>query len=237
MDFSMDFHIHSALSPCGDNDMTPNNIVNMAILKGIDIISVTDHNSTANLPSISKVAIDNGIMLLPGIEVQTREEIHMLCYFRTVDEAVEFGSIVYSKLPDIKNSDEIFGKQLVMGADDNIVNILDKLLLSSTNIYLNQLVDMVTEFRGVCIPAHVDRSSFSIISNLGFIPADLGIRTVEISKYTDMDAAVSKFPYLKKMRIVRSSDAHYLWDISEMENFLSIEELTLSNVMSYLKGI
>jgi len=237
MDFAVDLHMHSALSPCGDNDMTPNNIVNMAILKGIDIISVTDHNSTANLPAFSRIAVENGIMLLPGIEVQTREEIHMLCYFKTVDEAAEFGNIIYSKLPDIKNDEEAFGQQLIVDHLDNTVGKLDKLLLSSANISIDGLSDLVRVFKGVCIPAHVDRSSYSIISNLGFIPDNLGIKTVEISRNATASSVILNFPYLKNLRITRSSDAHYLWDISEKENFISIQYLTLTNVLDYLRGL
>lgn len=236
MEFSIDLHVHSALSPCGDNDMTPNNIVNMAILKGIDIISVTDHNSCANLHSVFEAAVKNGIMLLPGIEVQTKEEIHILCYFKTVDEAVEFGNIIYGKLPDIRNNEDVFGKQLIMDSSDNITGTLQKLLLSSANISLNQLLDIGKYYKAVCVPAHVDRSAYSIISNLGFIPDNLGLKTVEISKNLTSQSAVSKFPCLEKFKIIKSSDAHYLWDISEKENFISLEYLTLTNVLNYLRG-
>lgn len=236
MEFAVDLHIHSTLSPCGDEDMTPNNIVNMALLKGIDIVSVTDHNTALNLPAVSEAAIKNGIMLLPGIEVQTREEIHMLCYFKKVNTAVDFGSQIYNKLPDVKNNEEVFGRQLVMDSQDKVISTCERLLLSSAGISLKQLTDMVSEWGGVCIPAHVDRNSYSIISNLGFIPDNLSIRTVEISRSINEDSALKKFPLLRNFRMIKSSDAHYLWDISERENFISISELTLTNVLDYLRG-
>jgi len=236
MDFAIDLHIHSVLSPCGDIDMTPCNIINMALIKGLDIISVTDHNNASNLPSLSKVAVENGILLLPGIEVQTKEEIHMLCYFKTVDETVEFGNIIYNKLPNIKNNEDVFGSQIVMDSMDNEISKLEKLLLSSADISVKQLVDMVNSFKGVCIPAHIDRKSFSIISNLGFIPVEMNIKTVEISKNITANTAISNYNFLKNYRIIRSSDAHYLWDICERENFLSMEYLTLTNLLNYLRG-
>lgn len=236
MDFAVDLHIHSALSPCADADMTPNNIVNMAIVKGLDIISVTDHNSASNLFSLSKVAVENGIFFLPGIEVQTREEIHVLCYFKTVQEALEVGAIVYDKLPNIKNDENLFGQQLILDHNDNIAGCLDKLLLSSSDLSLKQLMDITFSYNGVCIPAHIDRNSYSIISNLGFIPKDLNIKTVEVSGKMTASAALAKFQFLKNYRIIKSSDAHNLWDISERENFISIQDLTLTNILEFLQN-
>lgn len=236
MEYAVDLHIHSCISPCGDMDMTPNNIVNMAILKGLDIISITDHNTTQNLPAINKVALDNGIMLLPGIEVQTKEEVHMLCYFRSIDSALEFGNLIYSKLPDIKNNNEIFGEQVIMDCKDNIIGEVHKLLLSSSDISISNVIDLSNSFGGVSIPAHIDRSSYSIISNLGFIPPDLDIRTAEISKNMDFDTFKKAFPYTKNLRLIKSSDAHYLWDIFERESFIQVDELTMTNVLNYIKG-
>jgi len=237
MEFAIDLHIHSALSPCGDRDMTPNNIVNMCILKGIDIFSVTDHNSAANLPPISKVAMENGIMLLPGLEVQTKEEIHLLCYFKNVEQALDFGNIIYETLPSIANDEALFGEQLLMDHEDNVVGKMDKLLLSSCDISVNELFKIVKSFDGVCVPAHVDKSAYSIISNLGFIPKNICIKTVEISKNITESAAISRFPYLKDYRIIKSSDSHYLFDIAERENFISLEYLSLTNILYYLKGL
>lgn len=231
-----DLHIHSALSPCGDDDMTPNNIINMAIIKGLDIIAVTDHNSTNNLPAIHEVAKRSGIMLIPGLEVQTREEVHMLCYFRNLDSAKAFGSIVYDSLPPIKNNPDIFGNQYIFDGSDNITGSIEKLLLSSSDFSIAELIELVERFDGACIPAHVDRASYSIISNLGFIPESLNIKTVELSYAMTLSSFVSKFPYIKDMNIIKSSDAHYLQDISERENSLPMDELTMSKIFDYLKG-
>ena len=236
-EFSIDLQIHSALSPCADSTMTPNNIINMCILKGIDIISITDHNTADNLLAIENVAVENGIMLLPGIEVQTREEVHVLCYFKTASQAVELGNIIYNKLPSIKNSEEIFGKQLIIDKFDNITGTLDKLLLSSADVSIKQLLNMVNSMDGVCVPAHIDRRSYSIISNLGFIPQNLNLKTIEISRMSTIASILLKYPYLKDLRVIRSSDAHYLWDINEKQEFVLIENLTLTNILNYLRGV
>lgn len=231
-----DLHIHSALSPCGDDDMTPNNIVNMAVIKGLDIIAVTDHNSANNLHAIHEVAKKSGIMLIPGLEVQTREEAHMLCYFKTLDSATTFGSIIYNSLPYIKNNPDIFGNQHIFDGSDNITGCVEKLLLSSSDFSIAGLMELVEQFGGACIPAHIDRPSYSIISNLGFIPESLNIKTVEISSAMTPASSISKFPYIKGMNIIKSSDAHYLPDISERENSLPVDELTMSGIFDYLEG-
>jgi PHP family Zn ribbon phosphoesterase len=235
MKLAADLHIHSALSPCSDNDMTPNNIINMAILKGLDIISITDHNCALNLPAFQKTAYDLGIFLLPGIEVQTREEIHMLCYFPSVEHALELGETIYKMLPETCNNARLFGEQLIMDSNDNIAGCVNKLLLSSADISIDSLIEIVCKMGGVCVPAHVDRSSYSIISNLGFIPKSYALNTVEISKGEDYTSASERFPCIKGLRMIRSSDAHYLYDILERESFIEIEELAISKIIDYIR--
>jgi PHP family Zn ribbon phosphoesterase len=237
MELAADLHIHSALSPCADNDMTPNNIINMAILKGLDLISVTDHNSSFNLPALMHAAVEKGIMFIPGIEVQTKEEVHMLCYFKSIANAVKFGDIIYESLPDIKINESLFGEQLIFDSDDNITGKLDKLLLSSACFTIGDLLSLVDEYEGACIPAHIDRSSFSILSNLGFIPENLNIKAVEVAVKETASFASPLYPLIKGFRTIKSSDAHYLWDISERENFIQLDDLTMTNVFKYLKGL
>lgn len=234
MEFAVDFHIHSALSPCGDEDMTPGNIVNMALLKGLDIIAVTDHNSCANLPAVLDVAKENGLMVIPGMEVQTKEEVHILCLFKRFEGAVKFAEIVYNSLPDIRNSEEVFGSQLVFNSKDEIVGKEDKLLLSSTVLSVNDVFVLVRGLGGICIPAHVDRPGFSIIANLGFIPPNLKVKTIEISKRNTPEAVLKKYPFLDKYQHIISSDAHYLQDISEREFFVELDCLSVSELFDKL---
>lgn len=225
MDIAVDLHIHSALSPCAADDMTPNNIVNMALLKNLDVISITDHNSCDNVESIVKVA-DSRILVLPGMEVQTKEEVHLLCYFENVDKLLDFGRLIDSKLPNIANAPEIFGNQFILDEEDHIIGKKKQMLISSVNLSIEQVLDAVSDMEGVIIPAHIDRSSYSIISQLGFIPENLESGMLEVSK---KDSEFSKI--YPQGKILYSSDAHNLWQILERESFLSVDNISLLDVL------
>ena len=218
-----DFHIHSALSPCGDEDMTPNNIVNMAAISGLDAIAVSDHNSVKNVRAAMEVGKSVGVAVIAGMEVETEEEVHILTLYPSPDAAEAAAAEVYKALPDIKNRPEIFGRQLIMDAEDNITGIEEKLLISPAAMSVNRLFDVVKSVGGLFIPAHVDRHSYSVLTNLGFIPDDLDIRRIEVSKSTAALAAyLDGRPELKKYEIMRNSDAHYLADISQRGAYLEI---------------
>ncbi|MFA7636279.1 MAG: PHP domain-containing protein [Monoglobales bacterium] len=224
-----DFHIHSALSPCSDKDMTPNNIVNMAQIIGLDAIAITDHNSIGNVRAAMKIGDAVGVKVVPGMEIETAEEIHVIALFNTIEAAEEAAKEVYRALPNIKNRTEIFGNQLLMDEDDNIVGEEEKLLVSPTNLSIEKLLELVKSVGGLFYPAHVDRHSYSILTNLGFIPEELKIDGIEISKKVeDIQAYLDNRPDLKGYRVLRNSDAHYLADIAEKDAFLtenSIDEL------------
>ncbi|MCR4692768.1 MAG: PHP domain-containing protein [Firmicutes bacterium] len=219
-----DFHIHSALSPCGDVDMTPNNIVNMASLCGLDAIAVSDHNSVKNVKSVIEAGKRTGISVLPAMEVETEESVHILTLYPDINAAEEVAGIVYDALPDIKNRPEIFGEQLIMDSDDNITGIEEKLLISPCAISINKLFDIVKSVGGLFVPAHIDRHSYSILTTLGFMPQDLDIKMIEISKNTtDLPAYLESRPELKRYKVLRNSDAHYLDKISEKSAFLETD--------------
>ncbi len=227
-----DFHIHSALSPCGDEDMTPNNIVNMAKLCGLDAIAISDHNSVKNAKAAIEAGKRIGLTVLPAMEVETEESVHILTLYPDIESAEEAAKAVYNALPDIKNRPEIFGRQLIMDADDNITGVEERLLISPTSLSVNSLFDMVKSVGGLFIPAHIDRHSYSILTALGFMPQDLDIKMVEISKNTtDLTAYLESRPELKKYRILRNSDAHYLDQLSERDAFLDTD-----NAFNLFKG-
>lgn len=208
-----DLHIHSCLSPCASDDMTPANIGAMARLKGLNLISLTDHNTGGNLEAMSAEAKSCGLIFIPGIEVTTREEVHVLAYFASLKEAVRFGETIYGSLPDIQCRPDIFGEQTVMDANDNKAGTLDKLLLQASSYTIEEITRMARDAGGGAVPAHINRDSFSVLSNLGFIPFGL-FSCVEISDSLPcppVDAAYN---------ILRSSDAHNLGDISEPVNSL-----------------
>lgn len=236
MKAAIDLHIHSALSPCADKDMTPNNIVNMACLKGLDIIALTDHNSAENAGAFLQCAKDAGILAVPGMELETREEVHLVCLFPGIDEAMHMQKIVYAALPDINNREDIFGQQMIMDREDNILGFFPKLLVTAADISIDEAFGTVKEHRGVIIPAHVDRESYSILSNLGMIPDNLEIQYLEASKMCRPAHLLERYPHLDKYKFITSSDAHYLWDISERENFLELEELSIQCLFDTLRG-
>lgn len=224
-----DLHIHSALSPCGDNDMTPNNIVNMAIIKGLDMISVTDHNSCGNVRAVIEAAGDR-ILVIPGMEVETCEEIHVVCYFPTVDKAEKMWDYVKQHMQTIENREEIYGEQLYMDSEDNIIGKEEILLVTATTLDVYAVVAAAKSFGGVALPAHIDRQSYSVISNLGFLPPDLDVSAVEI---TPKNRSKMENEY-KKYKILSNSDAHYLEDISEAEFCVDIMLKSAEKVIEYL---
>ena len=206
-----DFHIHSLLSPCGDREMTPNNIVNMSKILGLDMIAISDHNTIGNARAVMEAGERAGLRVLPGMEVTTEEEVHILTLYPDIESAEQAAKEVYESLPYIKNKPEIFGEQLYMDKDDNVTGIEEKLLISAVGMSINRLFDVVRNVGGVFIPAHVDKHSNSVLTNLGFIPDDLDIKFVEISKrVTDVSLYLEQRPDLKKYRILRSSDSHFL---------------------------
>lgn len=224
-----DLHIHSALSPCGDNDMTPNNIVNMSILKGLDVIAVTDHNSCGNVRS-AIAAADGRILVIPGMEIETSEEVHMVCLFPEPECAEKMEAILRASCAPVLNRPEIFGNQYYMDENDEIIGEEPNLLVTASGLDVYSVVQNVTELGGIAYPAHIDRSSYSIISNLGFIPPDLQIGTVEI---TEKNRAAMECSY-SDYNIVTSSDAHYLGDISEKMHTLEVLNKSIDEILAKL---
>lgn len=222
-----DLHIHSALSPCAQEEMTPNNIVNMAYLKGLDIIAVTDHNAAFNCEAVLKCAKSRGIVAVPGMELETREEVHLVCLFPDLENVLKMQSIVHESLPQLENREDIFGPQLVMDEEDNIIERYNQLLLTATGLYVDDVFDRVRQLGGVVIPAHIDRDSFSIISNLGIVPDYLGIKYVEVSKDCRVDDFLKSNPYLSQYNFIRSSDAHNLGSMMEKESSIELEEISI----------
>lgn len=229
-----DFHIHSCLSPCADDDMTPNNIVNMAKLKGLDVIAITDHNCAKNAEAIMQCGSQAGLLVLPGMEVETAEEVHVVTVFAELQACQEMERLVSDGMPSIRNQKDIFGQQLVCNKKDEVIGEVEHLLVTASSLTIQFVTDQVRRLGGVCFPAHIDRSSYSVISNLGIIPLELDFSCVEVSKQISVSEAFSRFPYIERYRILTSSDAHYLWDISEAEAWLELECLSAQAVISVL---
>ena len=219
-----DLHTHSALSPCGDNEMTVNNLVNMAVLNGINVLAITDHNSCKNCPAAMKVAEELPITVIPGMELCTSEEVHVVCLFPTLEKAMDFDAYVHERLPKIENRAEIFGEQRILNEQDEIIGYEPYLLINATTISIEEVADLVRRFGGVCWPAHIDKSSTSVFSNLGYFSPDWGFSVVEIADRSRIGEFAPKIPGFENMLVLTNSDAHYLWNISEGENFLSTDD-------------
>jgi len=216
--------------------MTPNNIVNMAHLKGLDIIAVTDHNSAENAQAILNCAKNVGIVAVAGMEVETMEEIHIVCLFPGVEEALHVQEIVYDSLPPLKNRVIIFGEQLIMDENDEITGNVDRLLLTATNLGVEDIFQIMKKVDGVAIPAHVDRESYGIIARLGGIPDYLDIKYIEISSTCDQSQFEKQAGITGKYSVVRSSDAHSLGSILERESFLEMDEISVRGLLDALRG-
>lgn len=231
--YKYDFHVHTALSPCGHEDMTPNNIVNMAKILELDAIAVTDHNSCQQVQSIMNLGKEQDILVIPGMEIETREEIHVITLFDGLDNVYNMQNIVYDHLPPIKNKTKIFGEQLIFDEEDEIVGKNERFLSTAVNLSIDDLFRICDDLGGVAIPAHVDRPSYSILSNLGLFPEELQITTIEVSKYVNYEEEVKRYP---QYRVIQSSDAHDLESMVYPQQRLELGELTIRDVLDKLKS-
>lgn len=232
-----DFHTHSCLSPCGDNDMTPYNLVNMAKLLGLDIIALTDHNTCENCASAVKAGEAIGLTVIPGMELCTSEEVHVVCLFPDVESAMKFSDYVISSMPPVKNRPDIFGEQLIMDETDNVIGRQEKLLTIASAISISDVCRTVEDYGGVCYPAHIDRSSYSVLSNLGMITEDMGFSAVEMTAEADRETLLRNHPILNGVQIFVDSDAHYLENMKDAENIIDIPENTAKAVIDFIKSL
>ena len=232
---SYDLHIHSCLSPCGSEDMTPANIVQMASLKELDVIAVTDHNSCKNCPAVISFAEKLGITAIPGMELCTAEEVHVLCLFADLQNALDFDAYVYSKLVRFPNNEMVFGKQEIYDAEDHLIGTEPYLLIHVADISFDILETLMKEYQGVYIPAHMDKGSNSLISNLGFIPPNAFFDCAELKDIGRREEFLRKHPYLTKCNIITNSDAHSLEYISEPINHMYAESKNREDIIMALK--
>ena len=226
-----DLHLHSCLSPCGSDDMTPANICGMAMLKGLQMIALTDHNTARNLPAMQRCAEAYGLLLIPGMEITTREEVHLLGYFPTVEKALDFSEFLRPHMPAAKNKPSLFGNQLVMDEDDQVIAEEDELLIGASDLSLEKLVQLIREAKGVPVPAHINRGSNGLLVNLGFVPEDLQLTAVEVWK----DLPCPHTPQEGRM-VLHSSDAHYLGDIYEPEITTQLPEASVEAFLEQLRA-
>ena len=228
----VDLHIHSCLSSCAENDMTPNNIVNMALIKGLDVIAITDHNSAKNIEAVMQVGQRAGLLVVPGMELCTAEEIHLVCLFATAEATLSFQDYVYNNMNPIDNREDIFGPQILMDSYDNEIGRETKLLSAACNLDVQTAIESVRELGGAVIPAHVNRQSYSMLNTLGAIPNEYGFEYLECSENCNLELFLQEHKELKGYKFIKSSDAHFLSHISEQEVFFDIEEKSIKSIVS-----
>lgn len=216
--------------------MTPANIVGMAALKGLDVIAVTDHNSCKNCPAVKKLGEAYGVLVIPGLELTTQEEVHVLCLFSELSAALEFDAYVYEHLLPVPNREDIFGRQLIMDEEEQILGKVENLLINSTDIAFHQVFSLVDSYGGVMIPAHIEKNANSLLANLGFVPPDSRFACFELKNKERLLEVSEANPYLKSCRVMTDSDAHYLADINEPVNFLHCREKSVDEVLRVLRG-
>ena len=245
-----DFHIHSCLSPCGDDDSTPNNIVNMALIKGLNVIALADHNTGKNCPAAIAVGKKNGLVVLPAMELTTSEDIHVLCLFEKYEDLQKLEEHISRTRLRVKNKPHIFGHQRILDENDEPVGEEEDLLIVSSGVSVQEAAALVKGFNGIAIPAHIDKQANSVIAVLGEFDYGLGFTLVECSKegvvelprICDSDAHYLCFTLVEcskegvvELPRICDSDAHYLWDISEAEHFIEADTCSAHGVMEALR--
>ena len=219
-----DLHIHSCLSPCADDDMTPNNIAGMSVLKGLQMVALTDHNSCKNCPAFFDACKKQGIIPIAGMELTTAEDIHLVCLFERLEDAMEFDGAVSKHLMNVENKPEIFGNQLIMDSEDEITGTESKLLIAATDLMIDDAIKLAKSFGAHVHPAHIDRESNGIIAILGDVPPEYGFDCLEFNNHERIREIMENYPATQGKKLVVSSDAHHLWDINEADNYITIDD-------------
>lgn len=228
--------MHTCLSPCSELDMTPREIVNLSVAKGLDIIAVTDHNSAENVEAAKKAAEGTGLTVLAGMEITTSEEVHILALFERRDHAVLMQDIVFENLPSGENDERLYGHQVIVNENDEVMGFNKRLLIAATNLDARTILDLINSFSGISIASHIDREAFSVLSQLGFIPEELRFDAVELSPRISRDRAETIFKGLKKFPWVSFSDAHHADDIGKRITTFTLNEPTFSEIKQALKN-
>lgn len=235
-----DLHIHSCLSPCADNDNTPNNIAGMATLCGLNIVALTDHNTCKNCPAFFAAAKRYGIIPVAGMELTTSEDIHVICLFEELSDAMAFDGEIDTHRIKIKNRKDIFGDQLQLDSEDGFVREEEFLLSNATDLSVEDVPELVRRFNGICYPAHVDREANGIIAVLGTLPPTPHFDCVEFHSKDAVSEYRKSYPIGDK-KIIVSSDAHYLTDMRDKENYFDLDDepysgdLVRKNLFRYLR--
>lgn len=214
--FKVDLHMHSCLSPCADDDMTPVTMAGMAALNELQIVALTDHNTCGNCDTFYKACEAYGVIPVAGMELTTAEDVHMVCLFSNLEDAVAFETSVYPYRLQLKNKPLVFGNQWKMDTEDEIIGEDPYFLPAATSINISDACELVKSHNGVCYPAHIDREANGLLAMLGSFPPDLTFSVAEVREAKNEALAEGR-------PIVASSDAHHLLDIGSNDFYLDLD--------------
>ncbi|MBR3988174.1 MAG: PHP domain-containing protein [Clostridia bacterium] len=218
-----DLHVHSCLSPCGDDDSTPNNIAGMATLCGLNVVALTDHNTTRNCPGFFEAAKRHGIVPIAGMELTTMEDIHVIFLFENLETALEFDKDLQSKRILIDNRVDVYGEQMIMNGNDEVIGTEKHLLSNATTVSVDDCPKLAEKYNAVCYPAHIDRQANGIIATLGTFPDIKGFKVFELNDGSKEEELRKNYP-LGDRKCVVSSDAHYLWNMRDENKYFLIDD-------------
>lgn len=229
-----DLHVHTCLSPCGDLEMSPRKIAARAHHENIGIVAICDHNSAENVPAVTRAAATEDVVIIPGLEICSTEEIHVLALFETMEAALEMQTLVYDNLAGVNNPD-VFGLQVVANELDEVIGMQDKMLIGAADVTVDRVVSEIHRLGGLAIAAHIDRQSFSVISQLGFMPGSLRFDACELTCHVGSAEARTRFGIPSTTPFVRSSDAHFLNDVGTNTSEYLLGERTFRELRSALR--
>ena len=234
--FKADLHIHTVLSPCGDLEMSPTAIVDRALARGLDMIAISDHNTTRQVKVTQRVGKKKGLFVLGGVEVTSQEETHCLCYFQTDDQLDAFQEFLDAHLPKIPNDEDRFGYQLIVDEEDEIVGEEQYHLLNAIDVDIDGIYEEVHRIGGLFVPAHINKGTTSLMSQLGFVPPDLRADGLEINFRITKEEILKKFAYLKRFNFITDSDAHFIDNVGDVYNVIYMEHRSFSEFAKALHG-
>lgn len=227
--FRADLHVHTVLSPCAGIEMIPPLIVQEALDRGIQAIAITDHNATANIEAVQKAAAGSQLIVLPGVELQTREEVHVLCLFDTLEQARAFQQWIDLHLPETPNNPDFFGEQFVVDETGEFIRREDRLLINSVAAGLKEAWEQVALLGGLLAPAHINRQAFGLLAVLGLVPDDVTLEALEISRHISPEDARKRYPQIRGYPLLQNGDVHFL-DGFLGSTYFSVEQMSVAEI-------
>jgi len=227
--FNCDLHLHTCLSPCAELDMHPQALVKQALEKKLDLIAISDHNASANVPYVMAAAAGKNIQIIPAMEITTREEVHLLALFETLSDLLQIQTIIDQHLFG-ENDETRFDVQAIVNEQGEVEGLNNQLLIGATDLAIDDIVSAIHQLEGLAIPAHIDRESFSVLSQLGFIDEHSHFDALEISRLTGIKQGRIRYGDLSRYPFLTSSDAHFLKDIGASATRLLLEEPTFAEL-------